>query len=199
MKLYEILFEDAREWKLSFWDVIEHKGADNKDNDRLHDLVIPWLNDTNPKVIDKALREPKFKTISQVLLLWDLFYKERKRPNGGFLSQEIVTMSEVERDLEKEVTLWRGGGGTYDPDLYKKGWTSFTHDRSRVDTFAEYDGTHAHKGGGFRKLQKREKDFWVVELKIKITDILLFLPHGLDGEVIVSTDLAKKAKVIVQK
>ena len=196
MKLYEILGEEeARQWKLSWWDVLDYFKISDKDTDHLHDWAIPWLNDTNPKAVEKLLKEPKFSKQSQVTLAFDLFLKPEYRGQRGFYGAEITTIPEVEKLLEKEVTLWRGGGGTYDKNFYKYKWASFTHDKNRVKAFSEYDGTYSQRG---YHTNSTRKEYWVVELTLPIKDILLYLPNGLDSEVIVSVEDAKQAKVIKQ-
>lgn len=173
---------------LSYWDLAKILEIDDAKGD-LHDASLPWINKTKASCIGRLIKQKQFQTTSHVELVLREVYKEH---NYG---KKVMTRAGYEEGLNHVLTAWRGGGGVYDPSKYTRSWTSFTLNKHRITTFTEYDGTYASRA---YVLDKRKGAHWVVKLQIKIKDVLLYLPHGQDDEIIVPTKLAKLAEPIKQ-
>jgi hypothetical protein len=185
MQLIEI-----KQPKHSFWTALKELGLPENIKGEFHDYTIPWVNRNTESVINKAVKNPGYVLLSKLMLFKDLFVEERNYASLTF------TMAEFKAALQKPVKLWRGGGGVFDPaHLTRRTWVPFTTKRDRANTFSVYDGTYAMKA---YSLPKRAGQHWTVELDAKLDDILLYLPHGMDDEVIVPKKLLKQAKVISQ-
>lgn len=166
--------------------------------EQFHDMQIPWLNNNSEKAVDNMIKREDFHLLSKALFFKDFIAKES---NYG---KKVHTPEQFARSLELPIRLWRGGGGKYDPNFFDiprnswhegkiRKWSAFTATPDRAKTFSIYDGTV-----GKQFLDKRRGPYWIVELTCKLDDILLYLHQGMDDEVIVSNQLAKKAKVIKQ-
>lgn len=164
----------------------EEMGTDSMEvYSEFHDFVIPWINNNNRKVIDRAIKRKDFTTLSKLLLFKYLELKHTRY-------FDPVDKNAFASFLKKPISIWRGGGGKYDTSKIK-GWSSFTADRNRADTFSVYDGTF-----GKKFLDKRQGPHWIVELQITPNELLLFIDHGGDAEVIIPAKVAERAKVIKQ-
>jgi hypothetical protein len=189
VRYLEIIRESNEETDglMSFWDLAAHFGVDEAAS-KIHDATLSWINYNSRGRVDKLVNNKKMRLVSKIKL-----YCTLHGPKNW--SQKWTTPEQFKEALSQPVTMWRGGGGTYNPDhAYHSPWVSFTISKDRVATFSKYDGTRAMKT--FR-LPERDQ-YWITELTIPLDNILLYLPHGGDEEVIVSADDARKAKVIEQ-
>jgi hypothetical protein len=186
MKLMEDFVTGEQETKWDFWDFARHLGLDEF-KEKFDDATINWHNRNTRTPIDRMVKNKKAKLLS-MLRLWF------KKDGPQMYSTPFATMDDFKQAANAPVTMWRGGGGEYNPDYPGHHWVSFTLSERRVTTFSEYDGTRATRS---YMLPKR-RQYWVVELTIPLSEILLYLPNGGDEEVIVSAETAKKAKVIKQ-
>ena len=172
---------------MSFWDLVAHFNVGDA-ADKIHDATLTWINHNARGRMDKLVNNKKMRLISKIKLFCALHGPRN-------FSQKWATPEQFVAALSQPVTMWRGGGGQYNPDFaYRSPWVSFTINKARVETFSKYDGTQATRT--FR-LPERDQ-YWITELTIPLDSILLYLPHGNDEEVIVSTDVARHAKVIEQ-
>lgn len=185
MRYLEIIRENT-DGKMSFWGLAEHFGVEKTASD-MNDATLPWINNNSRSRMDKLVGNKKMRLASKLKLFMTL------KGHGNY-GTPVATPAEFEQALREPVTLWRGGGGVYDPARYQGPWTSFTAKEGRAETFSKYDGTYATRA--FR-LPLRDQ-YWIVKLTIPLDDILMYLPHGSDEEVIISTEDAKKAEVVVQ-
>lgn len=185
MKLFEVANVN-----ISFWDAVDLLGLDKDIESEMHDKTIPWINNNSERVINTSIKNKEYSLLSKLLLFKTLFV-----PDTSFLSKTF-NMAEFKSALNKPIKLWRGGGGTFNPDFKsERSWVPFTANKSRVETFSLYDGT---RSSSEVFLPKRDGSYWVVELKCKLDDILLYLPHGNDEEVIIPMSMLKEARVIKQ-
>lgn len=191
MRKWIDLFEKV-EPRLSMNDLIDELGL-RPFKDRFHDFTLPWLNDTRPGCIQRAIKVPEFRMLSK-LMFWHQYIVGDGQRYGRFSSYAtpVGTVADFEHALSTPITIWRAGGGTYNPDLYRRGWVSFTANERRIETFSKYHATYATRAW---KLPERKGLWWVIELTLPLDDILLFLPHGQDDEVIISRKDAKRATV----
>lgn len=189
LKEYNEFINEEQTKLLSAWDLLEIYGIDSDwKGEFFHEWFIKWANNNQISAIDKLLKDKRSIIFSQIYFYINKILNE---PNMG---KEIHTKEKFEKSLNTNVTIWRGGEGTYNPNYdLNRNWVSFTADRKRANTFSIYDGTYGHQGF----LDKNEK-YWIVELKIKLKDILLYFTDQGDAEVIIDKKLAKKAKVIIQ-
>ena len=174
------------EGKMSFWELARELGvADNVSS--MHDSTLPWINHNRTSCIDRSIKSKKDRLACK-LLAWKHYVC--KQSNYGV---PIGTVEDFQNSLNYPITMWRGGSGTYSPDWSDgRTWTSFTGKRDRASTFSEYAGTNASKSF----MLPKNSLFWIVELTVRIDDILLYLPHGYDEEFILPVTLANQAKVI---
>jgi len=188
MRYHEIIKEDAAvDGLMSYWDLVDHFGLKDA-ADKLHDASLPWINRNAPAAITRLAANKKMRLLCKLNLFCTL-----EGPRN--YSQAWATPEMFEQSLHKPVTMWRGGGGVYDPDhAYSLPWTSFTVKEGRAQTFSKYDGTRATRTFS---LPLRDQ-YWIVKLVLPLDSILLYLPHGSDEEVIVSVEDARKAEVVVQ-
>jgi hypothetical protein len=183
-EIFETVTEDGL---MDMWGLMQHYDLVDF-RDKFDDATLPWLNRNARWPIDRFVKNKKARLLS-MLRLWTYVTGVKNAWNTPF-----ATPADFEAALTIPVTLWRGGGGVYDPNYAPPSpWISFTAKKGRVDTFSQYDGTYSQKG--YHVLPKR-KQYWVVELTIPLNQILLYLPNGYDEEVIIGTDLAKQAKLI---
>lgn len=170
----------------SYWDLIEHYNLSDEAENK-HDIVIDWINYNDEDSIYQLLDTPKYTLVSKIQAYFKHILKESNYAN------KITTPSEFETSLNNKIKIWRGGGGEYEVDYdINRDWVSFTGDKKGVGTFSKYDGTNATNSF---ILPKREK-YWVIELEIKLNDILLYVPEGFDDEFIINIKDAKKSKLI---
>ncbi len=151
-----------------------------------HDATLGWINRNSPGCIYEAIRDPA--VVLQSKLRFYTRHLLRKTDYGT----QSIDLDLFKAALSRPITLWRGGRGTYDPAMPRRSWVSYTGDRSRAKTFSYYNGTIATKAW----MLPRNDKWWVVELTLPLDDILLYLSHGTDEEVIVPRKISKKAKVI---
>lgn len=183
---YHELFEGATD-QMSVWELIEFFKLESP-SEKMHDATLPWINRNAPAAITRLSTNKKARLYCMLKLAFDL-------SGGRSYSDPFATADEFKAMLKMPVTLYRGGGGVYNPDYeYKLPWTSFTTDEKRSVTFSKYDGTYAMRA---YMLPLRDQ-YWVVKLTIPLDEILLYLPHGNDKEVIISTETARKAEVVIQ-
>jgi hypothetical protein len=188
MRYHEIIREDtAVDGLMSYWDLVDY--YDLKDAaDKLHDASLPWINRNATSAIARLATNKKMRLLSKLKLFCSL-----EGPRS--YSDKWTTPEVFEHVLHQPVTMWRGGGGVYDPNYaYPLPWTSFTVKEARSETFSKYDGTRATRT--FR-LPLRDQ-YWIIKLTIPLDSILLYLPHGSDEEVIVSTEIARAAELVTQ-
>lgn len=192
MKLFELTSENL----LSFWDAAEQLGLDGP-YEKLHDATLPWINNNSKSSIDRVIRDKKFVDASHLLFYF-------KKILGSKVEQfrytdKLGTIEGFKTALDKDITLWRGGSGQFDSDFNdKRKWVSFTATRKRVNSFSVYDGTFANNRPWPDNKLEKNKHYWIIELKIPLKNILLYLPHGVDDEVIVPASSIRDAKVIKQ-
>ncbi len=188
MRYREIVCEDvATSDLLDFWGLVEHFKV-RAASENIHDQTIPWINYNDWRRIDKLITNKNMRLSSKIKLFTDL--SDVQNYSKPFATPEMFLAA-----LKQPVTLWRGGGGVYDPaHAYSHGWTSFTTKEGRAQTFSKYDGTRAMRAF---KLPLRDQ-YWIVKLTIPLDNILLYLPHGSDAEVIISAADAAHAEVVVQ-
>ena len=156
----------------------------------LYSRWIKWHNNNSFDAIEKILRNKKSCDLCKLLF----FVKNIKKESN--FGSKCFTLDEFNNSLDSEITLWRGGSGEYDPEVIpsNRNWVSYTASRNRANTFSKYSGTQAMK-----TFMLPENDhYWILELKIKLRDILAYYDVG-DNEVIVSVNDSKKAIVIVKK
>lgn len=188
MRWYEL--NEKKEQQMSFWDIAEDLGIGNVSS-QFHDGTLPWLNHNRPGCINTGIKNPEWRLFSK-LKLWKFLVINKGEQYGISYAAPIGNTQTFLDALQMPVTLWRGGGGTYDPDFSRRSWVSFSAKRDRMRTFTYYDGTYGMDGF----LPKRDGPFWIAELTLKLDDILLYLEHGQDNEVIVSRAHARQAKVV---
>lgn len=179
-----ILCEDAE--LLSFWDAAAELGCEEAARN-INDLSIPWINHNRVSAIHKLIRDPEMALQSK------LRYYLRYIINHDNFGDPIIDLNSFQQALSQSITIWRGGGGIYDLLLPKRSWVSFTAKKDRTTTFSQYDGTFAMRAW---RLPERRGPWWVAELEIPLGEILLYMPHGLDEEVIVPKSWSRKARVI---
>jgi hypothetical protein len=183
----ETLVEET-DAKLSFWELAKVLNVEPEARE-IHDATLPWVNHNRRSAIDKLINNKKFQLVSQLKLY---LYKVAKETNFG---KQVLTLDGFKRALKHPLIIWRGGAGQYNLEYDERAWVSFTATRNRADTFSIYDGTVAQK---VYKLPMNAKH-WILELTIKLENALLYVEAGYDDEVIISAELAKKAKPIVVK
>jgi len=186
MRLYE--FETPTNTLLSFWNLVDQLGL-KKHAEKFHDAVLPWVNGNHPSCITKLSTNKKYRELSMLLLF---FQVGLNRANRG---RPITTMEAYQAFKSSPITLWRAGGGLYDPSLRGNGWFAYTFSKDRVHTFSDYEGTYATRSFS---LNKRVGNAWVIELTIPVNKILLYLDASMDSEVIISAELSSTANVIQQ-
>lgn len=189
MRYSEIIAEEAvvDDDLMGFWELAAHYGVDDAASN-MHDASLPWINRNMASCVTRMAKNKKMRLASKIKLFWNL----NGPSNYGtkFASPEMF-----EEALSQPVTMWRGGGGVYDPDYaYPNPWASFTIKEKRVETFSKYNGTYAMRA---YRLPERDQ-YWVVKLVLPLKDILLYLPHGNDEEVIISSDDARRAELVLQ-
>ena len=185
MRLNEI-----KSTKLSYWELLSQLGIDASVASKFHDAQLPWVNYNDAAAIDKLIKVKKYRTISHVRLYYELILKVQ---NFG---HKVATVEEYEKALDSEITVWRGGGGTFDPDLPKSAeWVAGTTSRQRVHTFSDYMGTRASRSPF---LNARTGAKWIVEIKLPIREVLLSVYASMDSEVIIPKKYQKSATVITQ-
>ena len=189
MRLYE--FEENK----SFWDLVKYYELGNVNN-KFHDSSLPWINNNRPGVINSLLKDPKNNLLSKIYFFITYLPSSRYKTGHRDFGEKVTTLAEFESALSNNMTVWRGGGGLYDPTYsqLKRSWVSFTAKRERANTFSKYDGTYSSKA---YMLDTRDS-YWIVQLETTLNEILLYLPFGCDEEVIVSKKDAKNAKLILQ-
>lgn len=182
MRLHEI---ETTTNLLSFWDMAKHLKL-TATIEKLHDAVLPWLNRNNPACINKLIKAKGVKEATLLQLFFDMAHS-----NSGF-SDKVATFEEFISFKNAPITLWRGGGGTYNPDYTGNGWFSFTYNAERVKAFSQFDGTHAASS----HFSSDRSSFWEVKLTLPINQILLYIRNSTDNEVIVSAEDAKRATLL---
>jgi hypothetical protein len=185
MRLHE--FETPQTELSSFWDLAKTLKL-TKEVESFHDAVLPWLNSNRASSLDKLIKKPKFREASKLQLYFDILHY-----HAGW-GKKVGSLEEFEHFKKSPITLWRGGGGQYDPSFTGNGWFSYTFKEERVKAFSYYNGTRASKQFG---LDKRSQ-FWEVQLTIPVDQILLYLHAGSDSEVIVSAGDSARASLIHQ-
>lgn len=184
MRLYEL----AK--KYSFWNLTEHYGIKDEVSN-YHDLMLPWINDNREKSVNGLIRRKSFRLISKIKVYFKHILKQRDHV------KKITTPEQFEKSLNSMIKVWRGGPGDFDPGYEfntNRRWLSFTASRIRADTFSVYSGTVATHTF---MLSKNEK-YWIVELDIKLDDILGYMWAGYDDEIIVPASYISQAKLIKQ-
>ncbi len=176
---------------LDAWELFDHYDLDHDDKHNMDDVTLGWINRNKPGCISSGIRKREWRQMSHIMF-W--MKNIKGLDNWGV---EFATPEEFEAALDSPITLWRAGGGVYDSDFANpRSWVSFTPDQRRIETFFKYDATYASRA---YRLPERRGAAWVVELNCKLKDILLYLPHGQDDEVIISKKLAATARVIRTK
>ena len=183
--MYKRLFEEEL---LSYWDAVEKLGVEEQ-AEKIHDIWINWHNRNNANAVLRIIKNKKFQLVCRLQ-----FYLKKILNKSNF-GEKVIDLKNFENSMNKQVTIWRGGSGQYDKN-YKSNlpFVSFTANKERVKTFSEYQGTHTSNAF----MLDKNKQYWVVELKIPLKNILAYYDVG-DDEVIVSNEDAKKAKLILQK
>jgi hypothetical protein len=186
MRLYE--FEIPTDTLLSYWDLVNQLGL-KKHADKFHDAVLPWVNNNSPSCINKLITNKKYRELSMLDLFFQVGLHARNR------GKPITTLEAFNAFRKLPITLWRAGGGHYDPSIRGNGWFAYTFSKDRVRTFSDYEGTYASKSFS---LNKRVGNSWIIELTIPVSQILLYLQPSMDSEVIISAELSSTANVIQQ-
>lgn len=174
--------------RMHMWDFIKYYDI-REAKAEFHDAMLPWINNNQPRCIDQGIKRDDYRLLSKLTFWKDWIVGE---PNWA---KEFATLEDFEAALSTPITLWRGGPGIYDPDLFYRNWVSFTARRERTKTFTHYNGTYASRSP---ILGQRHGAYWVVELTLPLNSILLYLNQGSDQEVIVSKKDAQRAEVIEQ-
>jgi len=186
MRYLELTEEIQPDGLMTYWDLVSHFKLEGA-TDRMRDATIPWINHNDWRRIDKLITNKNMRMASKLRLFVDLLGVTN-------MSTKFATPERFKKALSQPVTLYRGGGGVYDPEGSPRAWTSFTTNEKRVETFSKYDGTRAVRAFS---LPMRDQ-YWIVKILLPLDRILLYLPHGSDDEVIISTEDAKHATVIEQ-
>ena len=174
---------------MNVWGLLDHYGINHDLKSDWHDLGVEWHNRNSRRAIDKMISDPRMVLISRIAL-WAKHMAGVQYP----YRDKFATPEMFEQALTQPITVWRGGGGTYDPALpLKRRWVSYTAVQSKVVTFSEYDGTRASRA---YVLPKRQT-WWVAQLTLPLNKVLGYVDAGFDEEVIVPRDLsARDAKII---
>lgn len=175
---------------LGWWDIAKALKIDGA-NSRLHDWILPWVNRNSEAAVLRCAQNKKVRLCSLLVLYWH---------HGLGLTNRADKAATVESFLHwvetASVKCWRGGGGEYDPAHERgatRGWDSYTLDPKRLVTFSVYDGTRGQKG--YHVLPKR-KEWWAVELVAPVDQLMLYVSHGGDEELIVPRSLSSQASQI---
>lgn len=185
MKLFELKDE-----KKTFWQVLGDLGIEGDEVSEFHDKQLPWVNRNDERSINRLIKSKKYRTISQLYAyVKDVLGKHN-------FAEKVTTAAEFKAALDTPIKVWRGGSGTFDPSKPDRDWVSATLSKDRANTFSVYDGTYSSSKVF---LQKRDKNYWVVEIDCKLSDVLLYIHAGIDHEVIIPKSLQQTAKVLVQK
>lgn len=170
---------------INYWDLVEKLGI-TKEAEAIGDIWIKWHNSNSRSAVDKIIKSKKYSEVCKVLL-----YKDQIKQVSNYMFKEL-SLDEYKKSLDEKITVWRGGSGKYNKD-FSTDWVSFTANEKRVKTFSEYSGTNVSRAYSLDK----NKHYWVIKLTVKLKDILAYYDVG-DSEVIISSDLANKAKLIKQ-
>jgi hypothetical protein len=173
------------ESKMSFWDLVAHYDFPEDFAEYFEDLTLPWINRNVRRGINEAVKDPQ-------CVLWSKIELFMKLHGPHDFNEPFCTVREFELSMTEPVTLWRGGGGVFDPALDRP-WVSFTANRRRANTFSKYEATKAAK---VYRLPTRIGPWWITEVSVPLGSILLYLRNGQDHEVIISRADAASATVI---
>jgi len=182
----QYLFE-IKEDLLNPWDMMKRLRISEEIKEIKNDAWVDWNNKNYKSGILRILNNPQARLLSKLQLYLNYIINAKNWGNKYSLKNFKNALK------EKNITIWRGGGGTYDPYYKYRNFVSFTIDKNRIATFSQYAGTYAQN---VWKLPEREH-YWVVELTLPLNQILLYEDVG-DAEVLVSPAWAKKAKLIKQ-
>ncbi len=171
---------------LKMWPLLEILGI-KEAYSKINDASLGWINNNRPLVIDRMIPNKKFRLVSK----FKAWKKYVCKADTAYVP--LGTVEDFYKGLETVIPLWRGGSGTFDPNWTdNRAWTSFTGKKSTVNTFSVYNGTNSSKAFMLAK----NKEFWVIQLDIKLADILLYLDAGFDEEFIIPSKLVSQAKLI---
>lgn len=164
-------------------ELVAHYGIDEDYQGEFHDRSVDWHNHNKPRAITSLMKHRHSRLYSQ-LKLW-AYTMGARNCWGVRWDQPVGTPEMFEAALKGPVTIWRGGGGTFDPDQPKdRSWVSYTASRERVESFSKFNNTYARRSHA--PSRPRFGPWWEVELTLPLDRVQLFLTCGMDFEVIVS-------------
>ena len=184
--MYEEEFKRIHDGQeISLRDFIDAHGLEDA-KDRLMDNWVQWHNRNSVGSMERILGD------EDAVLLCRAKYFVNVMMGVQNNAEKCFTEGEFRQALDREITLWRGGTGTYDPTWTPMGrdWVSYTAKRSRARAFSNYHGTRV---GDFLDANHGEK--WVVELRIPLRNVLAYCDVG-DAEAIVSLEDSMSARVL---
>ena len=189
MLQYTDLLEEATplSGQMSLLELEKHYGVHRVD-DRFNDRILDWVNSNRRSAVTQFLKD------ADVILLSKLtFWATQVRKTNDY-TVPVGSPEMFEEDLRKPVTVWRGGGGVFNPALpQSQSWVSCTASLQRAHTFAKFEATKAIQAW---RLPVRLTRWWLAEITIPLDNILLYVPYGQDNEVIVRKKDMAGAKVI---
>lgn len=155
--------------------------------EQFDDYFVEWHNSNKKSYIMKLLSN-KLNTIYSQILLYSYLKKDKNLNHKEFLEY-----------LNKEIIIYRGGKGIYNKELdLDKKFISYTIKKDKVKLFSKYNNTQA--GTSLSSNPIKNKQYFVLQLKIPIKDISLFYNRSdMDFEVIIKPKISyEKAKLIKQ-